>query len=115
MYEYAGRVLDWHDGDTCHVEVDLGLDIDTRLTIRLMGVNAPELATPEGKVALAYVRSLMAADGSVWLRTVKDHREKYGRYLAWVFLGSAMDDAFEVGHMLVASGNAVVYIVKEAP
>src|ERR1700712_4225515 len=87
MYEYGATVVDIHDGDTLHLEVDLGLDIDTKLTVRLYGLNAPELSTPEGKAALVWVQQWFTANaptGKCVLHTIKDHREKYGRYLGVV-------------------------------
>lgn len=67
------RVLDWHDGDTFYPLVDLGFGLtwggpgfDGRQTLkcRLAHMNAPELGSPAGDVALAYARSL-APPGSV--------------------------------------------------
>lgn len=99
MYEYRALVLAVVDADTLRLEVDLGLDIRHRLTVRLAGVDAPELATDAGKAALQFTRSWLAAHALVpgvhatenafelIVRTHKDKREKYGRYLADVFAG----------------------------
>jgi endonuclease YncB( thermonuclease family) len=47
---YPAVVRDWHDGDTCHIDVDLGFGIHaTGFSCRVYGINAPELSTPEGK------------------------------------------------------------------
>lgn len=58
---YPALVTDWHDGDTCHMEIDLGFgmfvrghDLDGKplYSCRVWGIDAPELSTPAGKVAL---------------------------------------------------------------
>lgn len=84
MFEYRCTVLRVVDADTLHVEVDLGLDLRTRLTIRLDGVDAPEMSTPEGVAARDFVLGWVAEPGPLTLRTTKDRREKYGRYLGVV-------------------------------
>jgi endonuclease YncB( thermonuclease family) len=120
MYEYAAQVLKVTDGDTFHLDVTLvdinpGLDLDPikmtiQLVIRLYGVNAPELKTAAGKTAKAWVEQWLtdhAPDGQIVLHTMKDRREKYGRYLGIMFslAGDCLNDD------LVASGNAVPYMV----
>lgn len=115
MYQYSGNVLDVHDGDTMHIEVRLGCDVAIRMTVRLYGINAPELATVEGKAALVYIKTLLPADGSIWIATIKDHKEKYGRYLGRLFLDRASmeQDATAncINDLMVAGGHAVPYLV----
>ena len=43
MYTYKAKVLEWIDGDTLWVEIDLGFYVQTRQKIRLARINAPEL------------------------------------------------------------------------
>ena len=119
MYEYKATVIDIHDGDTIHADVDLGCDIHTRLTLRFMGINAPELSTPAGSVSRDWLVNELK-DGNLVIRTVKDRREKYGRYLAWLWHqseGSFINGAFvtllpSINDRMVASGQAVVYPIK---
>jgi endonuclease YncB( thermonuclease family) len=109
MYEYTGWLVKHVDGDTIHVRWDMGRDISVFETLRFYGVNAPEMSTPEGKVAAAWVRGWFTAhcpDGKFILRTVKDRREKYGRYLATVV---SPDGLHCLNEELVAAGMAVVY------
>lgn len=109
MYEYRVEVLRVVDGDTLHVRVDLGLDCAIKLTIRLLGVNAPESSTPEGQQASAYVRDWVAAAaaaGPLTLRTVKDRREKFGRYLGVISAATGG----ELNYELLAAGHAVAYL-----
>lgn len=94
MYTYRATVIDVYDGDTFHAQLDLGFDVSARMTLRLYGVDAPEIAyktadgTALGVVARDRVRSLMPAGTVIELSTVKDRKEKYGRYLASVRLPS---------------------------
>lgn len=88
MYQYRCKVTRVVDGDTLRVTVSLGLDTYQDITLRLSGLDAPEMSTPEGKAAKAWVQDWLIAheDDGGWLPldTIKDHREKYGRYLAVV-------------------------------
>lgn len=106
MYEYSGNVLDIHDGDTLHMLVDLGLDITVRMTIRLYGINAPELPTPEGVASKQFLIDTLFDRKTITLRTIKDHKEKYGRYLGILILA----DGTNVNELMVSSGHAVVYL-----
>lgn len=106
MYEYRGLVEKVHDGDTVTVAVDLGLEISHRITLRVKGINAPELPTPAGKISQGFLAGLILGK-TVLLRTVKDRTEKYGRYLAdlAVLNGDACGEW--IGKLMVDSNNAV--------
>ncbi len=105
LYEYRATVVTVVDADTIDLEVDLGFYTTTRQRFRLEGINAPENHTDEGKVATAYLRDLLPVGTSVRIETKKDRREKFGRYLATVFL----PDGTCVNNMLVQEGHAVPY------
>lgn len=109
MFEYRAWLEKIVDGDTLHAGIDLGLDIATHQTIRLYGVNAPEMSTPAGVASKAWVQQWLTTHcptGGFTLRTIKDKREKYGRYLGVVVAadGAVLNDD------LVAAGQAVVYL-----
>lgn len=109
MYEYHAVVTSVHDGDTLRCRVDLGCDVHIDLVLRFNGINAPELNTEKGKVAHQYALSWLdthAPGGVFLLRTIKDHKEKYGRYLAEVW---DISGAHCLNADLITSGNAVVY------
>lgn len=98
MYEYRAQVTKVVDGDTVHARVDLGCDVRLDMTIRLYGIDTPELPTEEGKAAKEWLADeLNRVGGYVVLRTMKDRREKYGRYLGILFaidtLTESMNDA----------------------
>jgi len=113
---YPAIVRDWHDGDTAHLDLDLGfgfelrahnLDGKPRLSARVYGINAPELSTKAGKTALAYAQKLCPAETAV---TVTSHGwDKYGgRFDATITL----PDGKDFGAAMLAAGHAVVLIEK---
>ena len=81
MYEYSATVISVYDGDTITVSVDLGFHISQTMSVRLARINSPE-----GLEARDYLRSILPVGTRVTLVTHKDGREKYGRYLADVYL-----------------------------
>ncbi len=108
LYHYRARVTAVYDGDTCTVDIDLGLSTWIRgEKIRLNRINAPEMTgadKPKGVAARDFLRSLVL-DKDIVLQTIKDEREKYGRYLGelWVEKDGAM---LNVNDALVAAGHA---------
>lgn len=101
-------VLSVHDGDTATFDVDLGYFAHAHVPHRLLGINAPELNTPEGKVSADYLRSLLPAGTAVVVRSSKVGREissdKYGgRFLADIYRRS---DGLHVNADMVDSGHA---------
>lgn len=118
MYEYTAwgvpstrDPLGVVDGDTLNVGVDLGLDVAHNITLRMYGINAPEMSTPEGKAAKVWAIAWFSQHcptGQFVVRTVKDNRDKYGRYLATVVApdGAVFNDD------IVAAGQAVPYFPK---
>lgn len=104
MYEYRATILRVVDGDTVHAEVDLGMDIRVRATLRLAGINAPEIGTPEGVAAKAFLTERIGT-GPLVIRTTRDRREKFGRYLATLLIGD-----LNLNEAMVAAGHAVPYM-----
>jgi endonuclease YncB( thermonuclease family) len=114
MYEYAAILIEAHDGDTMRLKIDLGFDVNFTIVTRLAHINAPELATTEGKTALKFAQDWFAQHPTLMVRTIKDRKEKYGRYLAVLFPGDQLptDTASLAGSLnqaLLDSGNAVPY------
>lgn len=109
MYEYRAKVVHVVDGDTLRLEVDLGLETTRLITVRLSGINCPEKNTPEGVVAMGFtaqwVREQASPEGYLLIHTVKDKREKYGRYLADVW--GSFDVEKSLNARLVDTGNAI--------
>lgn len=111
MYEYSARAVAVVDGDTIDLDISLGLDIHHHTRVRLLGVDTPELHSPDpqqreaAQAAKAFVVS-QVMDNPLTVRTVKDRREKFGRYLAEVFSGG---DTVSVNEQLLNRGYAVPY------
>ena len=105
MYEYQATVERIVDGDTVELLVDLGFKIRVSWVIRLAGINAPEKNTPEGKDALTYLASLIPPGTGITLHSIKDHQEKYGRYLGVLVDARGQD----INYLMVATRHAVEY------
>lgn len=107
MYEYSATVISVYDGDTITVSVDMGFHITQTMSVRLARINSPEVrggSSTEGLEARDYLRSILLGK-KVILVTYKDGKEKYGRYLADVYLGEPR--VFNcVNDMMVAKGFA---------
>jgi endonuclease YncB( thermonuclease family) len=110
---YPAMLLDFHDGDTAHLNLDLGFgfilsayNTDARpvISCRVFGINAPELSTDAGKAALAYAQQLCPPGTKV---TVTSHGwDKYGGR----FDGDiALPDGRDFGAAMIAAGQAVPY------
>lgn len=128
MYEYRSRVLSVHDGDTVTVDVDLGFSVWVRkCVIRLDGLDAPELPTPEGHAAKMELTRILVSDGvneasrvvgamgrEIILRTRKDRDDKYGRMLGTIILPTLTTEGVtsvdvNVNNYLIAHGFARPY------
>lgn len=108
LYVYRARVLRVVDGDTLDLDVDLGMETFRKTRVRLLGINAPETSTPEGKQTKAYVESWCLTHTDVLIHTTKDRREKYGRYLATVTPVNALVST-SLNQLLLDAGLAVPY------
>jgi micrococcal nuclease len=114
VYEYNAIVVSVYDGDTFRADVDLGFGTWLKnQPIRVHGIDTPELGTVEGKAARYEALLLLPVGSKVTLRTFKDAREKYGRYLGKVTLPDGSDYATA----LVEKGLAKPYFgdKKEPP
>lgn len=103
-YRYLAEVIAVHDADTITVRIDLGCHVARTEHLRLLGLNAPELATPAGQAARDWLAHRLPPTTPVLVETVKDRTEKYGRLLATV-----TDAAGDVNAALLAAGHAVPY------
>ncbi len=106
-YVYRARVEkpeDIYDGDTITVVIDLGFSIDFgELTLRLHGINAPEMRGAEkeaGRRSRDWLRERLAGKEFI-VQTIRDRKGKYGRYLAIIWV-----DGVNVNEEMVALGLA---------
>lgn len=107
MYEYKANIIDVYDGDTVTAVVDLGFDIRFENNFRLNGINAPEL---RGSDKISGIASRDALRGlimgkDVIIKTIKDRKEKYGRYLATIYVQSG-ETMINVNEWMVNNGFA---------
>ncbi len=86
IYEYNAKVIRVVDGDTVWLDVDLGFGVHANLDFRLNGINTPEVVGTTRVAGLAAKAELerLLAIGS--LRIVTHKADKYGRWLADVFV-----------------------------
>lgn len=100
---YAGTIVSWHDGDTGHISVyDPALGVPVILTVRLLGINAPELTEPGGREVTAALSNLLPPGRAVILTGLKP--DKYGGR-ADAAVQSA--DGTDVSSWLLSRGYAV--------
>lgn len=108
---YPGIIRQVHDGDTIHVDLDLGFGISFNgaswdgkplLSCRVYGINAPELSTDAGKAARDFAQTLLTEGLRV---SVLSHGwDKYGGR----FDGSiTLPDGRDFGTVMINSGHAV--------
>lgn len=84
-FTYAATVERVVDGDTFLVSIEAGFGILVRDKLRLRGVDCPELGTPEGERAKAYVTKLFPKGTRVILKSSKGGTDKYGRFVVDLF------------------------------
>lgn len=111
LYTYRATVTGVYDGDTITADIDLGMGVwSHEQKIRLRGINTPEIkiGTAEdralGAKARDYLRSLLMGK-TVVIRTFKDKKEKFGRWLADVWI-----DEVKVNDRMIESGHAVPFM-----
>jgi len=110
MYEYRAKYLSNYDGDTVKFRVDLGFSIHFDITVRLSGINTHELRDAntelreKGYVAKYRVKELLESADEIIIKTERDKKGKYGRYLAEVIY-----DGTNLNQQLMDEGLAEAY------
>ena len=102
------------DGDTIYGDIDLGFNFGARkMEFRLAEVNTPEIKGANRTAGLAakeYVEGKVL-NKEVCILTKKDSKEKYGRYLAWVYYKEAENLWVCLNKKLVEMNLAVPFMV----
>lgn len=102
------------DGDTVESIVDLGFRVLMEMPLRIYGINTPERGQPNYDKATDALRKILKMRPTtrnpnptcrVSVNTIKSH-EKYGRYLAEIFLS----DGTSVAERMIATGFAIPYL-----
>lgn len=120
LYEYKAIVKDVHDGDTFKASIDLGFTVSVDLDFRMWGINAPELKGSTKDTATKSRDELrkLILNKEVFITSIKPSSkmktEKYGRYLAKVFIDVNGDQTnmFDVNKYMVDNGLAVEYMIE---
>ena len=91
IYVYKANVTKVYDGDTITCDIDCGFGVVLmKQKIRLYGLNAPEVrgdSKEQGIITRDKLRERIL-DKEIRLKTIKDKKGKYGRYIATVYLDS---------------------------
>ena len=109
LYHYKAIVTAVYDGDTCTVDIDLGLNTWIRNEkLRLNRINAPELKGNErakGLLSRDFLKGKIEGK-EIMIETIKDRREKYGRYLAEVWLEEKKEKFININDLMVSEDFA---------
>ena len=111
MFEYYATVLKVVDGDTIDVMVDLGMGVHRKERLRFSRINAWETRgehKEKGKLAKARVAELIPVGDKVLIKTQKDKKGKYGRYIAEIFIIDGILST-NLNDLLLNEGHAVLY------
>lgn len=105
LYTYKALVLRVIDGDTCVAELDLGFRMSSSQTLRLLGIDTPELRSHDplerAQAAAASQRLQVLIQGKrIIVRTTK--ADSFGRYLAQIWL----EDGTDINQLLLDEGYA---------
>ena len=93
FYTYKAKVTNVSDGDTFTALVDMGFETYRTQKFRLADIDTPEIFSStasaaeklHGREARDRVVQLIL-NKEVWVESIKDRTEKYGRFLARVFI-----------------------------
>jgi endonuclease YncB( thermonuclease family) len=126
MYEYTGTLIRVVDGDTVVlslrrtvvVDIDFGfyvkdklsLDKTAEVTFRLKGINAPEVVGTEKAEGLTAKARLQELLENKPLRVLSYKTDKYGRWLADIFIQDRSGVEKNVCQVMIEEGHAVPYM-----
>lgn len=110
LYRYQAKLIRVIDGDTVVLEIDQGFrQFRHDQSVRLLGVNAPELHGPDalrGLDAQTFTTMWFRGSPMVYIESYRDHGEQdsFGRILARVFREG---DPVSLNDALLVAGKAV--------
>ena len=111
MYTYKAAVIAVTDGDTIVVDIDLGFGVWLRKqSIRMAKIDAPELkgsTIESANKSKEFLKSLILSKW-VTIRTEKDSKEKYGRWLGTVLIEED-NNLIDINSKMVTEGHAKAY------
>lgn len=111
------RVTRVVDGDTVHLKAEAEGDVlqsTADVTVRLLEIDTPETVKPNtpvqcfGPEASAYTKKLLPVGTQLWVGADKEARDKYGRYLLYVWT----EDGTFLNQKLVQEGYAKAVLFR---
>lgn len=115
LYTYRAAVTSVYDGDTCTLDIDLGLHMWSHdEKIRLNRINTPELRGSDRQRGLAArdrLRELVLGKDII-LQTIKDKQGKYGRLLGELWIINESGEFLNINDLLVAEGHAEYFMTS---
>ena len=105
LYTYEADLLRAIDADTFWMRVWIARPDWRKEKLRLRGIDAPELNTPEGEAAKRFAEGLLNKAQSITVTTTKP--DKYHRYLSDVFLRMPEGEEIFLNNLLITKGHAV--------
>lgn len=99
IYIYSAKAIRVIDADTLLLDIDLGFSTHGHLTVRLRGVDAPEVRTPEGLAAKAAVEAWLL-DRALVIQSYKG-QQSFARWVVDVWIdGELLADRLRAaGHV----------------
>ncbi len=116
LYTYKVKYIKNYDGDTVTLDVDLGFGITNRIIVRLLGINTKELRGTKGQDrvdavnAKKFVHDKLYECNDIFIKTFRDKKGKYGRYLATIFYYNKENININLCEQLLENGLALPYI-----
>ena len=103
-YTYKATIVSVYDGDTVTADIDLGFRVWIRdEKLRLSRINTPEVRgvqRPDGLISRDWLRDMILGK-EVIIKTLKDKKGKYGRYIVEIYF-----DGQNINDLLVENGLA---------
>jgi len=105
LYHYKAVVVSVYDADTVRIDIDWGGNFWSKNEpVRISRIDAPELRgkeRPAGLIARDFLRKRILGK-EVLIRTYKDKRGKYGRFIVEI-----IHEGENISDWLVSNGQAV--------
>lgn len=105
LYLYKGKILDWYDGDTLTIDVDLGFKIHSMVRVRLVRINSWEINHESSyrrrfaRHARMFAVKNFPVGSTVYVSSKR--KDRYGRWLAEV----ETKDGINISTFLLESGE----------
>jgi len=117
LYHYRAKVIKIYDADTITVHVQLGFNTYQVATLRLYGINGPEMRgeeKPQGIISRDWLRKKILGKDIIIQTIAKkngmDKKGKFGRWLAVVWL-----DGVNLNQQMLDEGLAVPFMAEKFP